>query len=106
MRERYFTKDGLRFVPSDLKTDEVPAFLALALGERVKYQLCTFGLPGKDSSIPANGEIVVADVLFPGASANQLKTIEELAGDVSFHLRYESMYGEKFELHATWRTNG
>lgn len=101
VRDRYFTKDGVRFSPPDLKTDEVPAFVAHALGERVQYKVQTFGLPGKDASIPANGEVVVVELLFPGANANQLKIIEEMAGDVAFHAKYESMYGEKFELRAT-----
>lgn len=101
VRDRYFTKDGVRFAPPDVKTDEVPAFLAYALGERVRYQIQTFGLPGKDASIPANAEVVVVDLLFPGASANQLKIIEERVGDVAFHAKYESMYGDTFELHAT-----
>lgn len=99
--ERYFAKDGIRYFSPDLKTDEVPGFVAHAFGERVQYQLQAFGLPGKGASIPANAEVVVAELLFPGASANQLKSIEEMAGDVSFHVKYESMYGDKFELHAS-----
>lgn len=101
IRERYFTKGGDKFTLPDLKIEEVPGFVAHVFGERVNYLIQTSGLPGRDASIPANGEVVVADLLFPGASAKQLKIIEELAGDVAFHAKYESMYGKKFELHAT-----
>lgn len=101
IRERYFTKDGVKFKRPDLNIEEVPGFIAHVFGERVNYLVQTSGLPGKDASIPANGEVVVVDLLFPKANAKQLKIIEELAGDVAFHAKYESIYGKKFEMHAT-----
>lgn len=97
--DRYFTKDGVRFAPTGLKTDEVPAFVAFALGNRVHYAVRAFGLPGKNAAIPSQGEVVVADLDFPGATSDQLKVVEELAGHVAFYVKYESMYEETFELH-------
>lgn len=101
IRERYFVKSGEKFIPKDLKTDEVPNFIALALGQGLEYKLRTFGLPGTDAAIPSQGEVVIADIEFPGAGPEELMRIVEGAGKLAFHVRYESMYGEKFDLHAT-----
>ena len=99
IRDRYFTKDAARFLPPDLKTDEVGAFVEAVLGSKVPYKLRKFGLPGKRAAIPTQCEVVVAEIEFPGASPEQLKVIEEIAGETGFHIAYESMYGEAFELH-------
>ncbi len=100
IRDRYFLKDSRRFAPLPLKTDEVAAFVASLLGNKVNYRLRQFGLPGKDAAIPSQSEFVIADVEFPGASPQQLEIIEELVGDAAFRINYESMYREAFEFRA------
>ncbi len=101
IRERYFSKDNTRFVPPMAQTDEVKAFVAHAFGQQqVHYALKQFGLPGKDAAIPGQGEVVIADIEFPALPFAQLDTIVLLAGDVAFHVKYESLYGERFELEA------
>ncbi|MEF7614187.1 hypothetical protein V4F39_09735 [Aquincola sp. MAHUQ-54] len=98
--ERYFTKDDIRFVPPGLQTDEVSDFLKYVIGQKFNYKLNTFGLPGKGSAIPAQGEVVIADVDFPGQSLSQVAVNEEIAGKIAFHLTYKSLYDEALELHA------
>lgn len=98
--ERYFTKDGIRFVAPGLQTDEVPDFLHHVIGRKFEYRLNVFGTPGKNAAIPSQGEVVIADIDFPSQSLAQIATFEQVAGNVAFHINYESLYGEKFELHA------
>ncbi len=100
IRDRYFTKDKNRFIVPGLATDEVHAFLESVLGRRVQYRLRGFGLPGKDSAIPSQSEFVIAAIDFPGLPASGLGNVEEMAGDINFHIKYESMYGEPFRLMA------
>jgi hypothetical protein len=101
VRERYFTKDGIRFKPGPVASDEAQEFLANLLGKRVNYRLSAFGMPGANSAIPSQGEVVVGRVFFPGLHPADLETIEKMMGETNFHLRYESMYREKFYLNAT-----
>jgi hypothetical protein len=101
IRDRYLVKDGNRFVPADQKSDEVPAFVDHVFGKKVNYQLKEFGLPGKGAAIASQGEVVVASLEFLQVLAPVLTGIIESAGDVAFHIHYESMYGEKYELKAT-----
>lgn len=100
IRERYFTKDGERFVSPGIPIDEVKAFVEHVFGQQVQYNLHTFGLPGKDAAIPSQGEVVVADIEFPTLGPDILPTLREIAGDIAFHVKYESMYGEPFSLEA------
>lgn len=78
--------------------DEVKAFVEHVLGQQVQYHLHTFGLPGKGTAIPSQDEVVVADIECPTLGENLLPTLQEMAGDIGFHINYESMYGETFSL--------
>ena len=98
--ERFFTSNDIRFVPPSLQTDEVPDFLQHIIGRKFQYKLNAFGLPGKASAIPMQGEIIIADIDFPGQSLAQVAVNEEIAGKIAFHLKYKSLYDEPFELHA------
>jgi len=100
IKDRYFTKDGTRFESPVIATDEVSAFLEFVLGNKVDYQLKIFGLPGRGAAIPSQGEVVIAKIYFPGARSEQLAMFEELAGDINFHVRYESMYRQPFMFDA------
>lgn len=100
IKDRYFTKDGVRFKPPVNSTDEVGAFLEFVFGQMLDYQLRVFGLPGRGAAIPSQGEVIIAKIHFPRARAGQLATFEELAGDVNFHILYESMYLQQFEFDA------
>jgi hypothetical protein len=100
IRERYFSKDNVRFHAPDLQSDEVQAFVAHVFGTRTHYHLKQFGLPGKDGAIPSQGELLIADIEFPSLPASKLELVVQLAGDVAFHINYESMYGEKYKLEA------
>lgn len=98
IRDRYFTKNGERFTPPGMAIDEVKAFVEHVLGQQVEYHLHTFGLPGKDTAIPSQDEVVVADIVFSTPGADLLPTLQEMAGVIGFHINYESMYGETFSL--------
>jgi hypothetical protein len=98
--DRYFTKDDIRFVPPGLQTEEVPDFLKHVLSQKFIYKLNVIGLPGKKSAIPSQAEIIIADIEFPGKSLKEVAVAEEVAGKIAFHITYESIYGERFDLHA------
>lgn len=98
IRDRFFTIDRNRFKPPATSTDEVSTFLESILARGVEYHLKSFGLPGKDAAIPSQAEVVIADINFPALSPSQLGTVEEMAGDIGFHIRYESLYGESFDF--------
>lgn len=100
IKDRYFTKDGSRFQAPALATDEVNAFVASVLASKVAYHLKTFGLPGRGAAIPSQGEVVIGEIFFPSARLEQLSTFEELAGNIDFHVKYESMYREAFTFSA------
>lgn len=100
IKDRHFTKDGARFAVPTVSTDEVNAFVEYVLRRKVQYQLQTFGLPGRGAAIPSQGEVVIADIHFPGAKSEELATFEELTGKIDFHVKYESMYREKFHFSA------
>ena len=100
VKDRYFTKDGARFATPTLATDEVSVFLSSVLENKLRYQLRTFGLPGRGAAIPSQGEVVIGRIHFPGARTEQLDSFEEMAGDVDFHVEYESMYQERFYFSA------
>lgn len=98
IKDRYFIKGKTRFKPTGASTDEVSEFLESVLGHRVQYHLKLFGLPGKDAAIPSQSEVVIADIDFPAVPQCRLDVIEAMAGEVSFQIRYESLYGESFDL--------
>jgi hypothetical protein len=100
IKDRYFTKDGVRFESPVSSTDEVRAFLEFTLGNALNYQLRVFGLPGRGAAIPSQGEVVIAKIHFPHVRSEWLATFKELAGDINFHVRYESMYRQSFEFDA------
>jgi hypothetical protein len=100
IKDRYFTKDGARFKPPEMATNEVPAFLDFVLGRQVQYQLKIFGLPGRGAAIPSQGEVVIGKLFFPNTRFEQLAALEELAGDIDFHIEYESMYRQRFTFSA------
>ncbi len=101
VEERYFTKDGSRFIPTGPKTDEVGEFLAHVVGTKLQYRLHTYGLPGKESAIPSQAEIVIADVEFPSLAPSSFSVLEQLVGEVDFHVEYHSLYEKKFHLKAS-----
>ena len=98
IRDRYFTKNNERFTPSGIAIDEVKAFIEHVLGQQIPYRLHTFGLPGKNSAISSQGEVVVADIEFPTLKENLVPILQEISGDIGIHINYESMYGETFSL--------
>ena len=100
VKDRYFSKDTMRFQPPNLAIDEVTAFIDTVLGNKVRYQLRTYGLPGVEAAIPSQGEIVIGQLFFPGLPAEQLGLVEQLAGEVHFHVHYESMYREPYYLNS------
>jgi hypothetical protein len=100
VRDRYFTKDEERFIAPDLKTDEVEAFLRHVLGQKFQYNMKNYGLPGRDAAIASQTEIVIADIEFPTLTASSLADVETIAGNIAFHVKYESMYKEPFQLTA------
>lgn len=97
--DRYFTKDEIRFVPSGQSVDEVPDFLKYVINGKFNYDLKIYGLPGKNSAIPSQEEVVIADIVLPEHSLDQLADLEEVVGQIAFHIDYESLYGERFNLH-------
>lgn len=101
IRDRYFSKDGVRFEVLSIKTNEVRDFVDHVYGSQIQYKLKNFGLPGKNSAMANGQEIIVADVEFPSLPLDQIQTAINLAGSVEFHVKYESIYEEKFELEAT-----
>lgn len=98
IRERYFTKDKVLFTQPEIKIDEVQTFVEHIFGRKINYQLKAFGLPGKDAAIASQDEVVIADIEFPGMPPDQLRTAMELAKGAEFHIKYESIYKEKFSL--------
>lgn len=103
VNDRYFSKDAVRFKPPQLALDEVTAFVAFALGTKVPYQLKSYGLPGIGAAVPSQGEVTIGELFFPGVPPDRLAVVEELAGEVHFHVEYESMYGEKYSLSSAGR---
>ena len=101
IRDRYFQKYGVRFQSLDLKTDTVQSFVEFAFGKNMQYNLKSFGLPGMNSAVSSQGQVVIADIEFPGGQAENLNDALELAGKISFHVTYESLYREKYTLYAT-----
>lgn len=99
IKGRYLTKDDVKFEHLGLATDEVPAFLVHAYGQKIKYHLPQFGLPGVDSAIASGQEFIIAEVVFPSLPLTHLQAAVELAGDIGFHMLYESLYKQKFEMH-------
>ncbi len=97
---RYFTKEGNRFHPPGLKTDEVADFLTYLFAKKIEYRLLQYGLPGQDSAIPAGTEIVVADVDFPAIPSVNFDTLNSTTRDVNFVVEYKSLYEETFKLNA------
>jgi hypothetical protein len=99
VKDRYLSLDGKRFMPQGLATDEVRDLIKEAFGSKISYVLRQFGLPGVDAAIASGQEIIVATIEFPTIAFDNLHTAVDLAGDVGFHLIYESLYEQQFELH-------
>jgi hypothetical protein len=99
VKERYFTKNEERFKPPGLATDEVQDFTSHVYGKNLVYILRQYGLPGKEAAIASGQEIIVADIEYPGLNFQDLRMAIEKAGNVGFHVIYESIYGERFEMH-------
>lgn len=98
--DRHFTKDNVRFSAPKVAANEVNAFVEFSLGERIKYHLKSFGMPGKDSAIPSQGEVIIAELYFPTIAPRNFEIVEKLAGNINFHVKYKSIYGECFEFNA------
>lgn len=99
IRDRYLSKDDVKFEHAGLATDEVPAFLDHVFARKINYHLRQFGLPGVDSAIASGQEFIIAQIEFPTVPITHLQAVVELAGDIGFHMIYESLYEQKFEMH-------
>jgi len=98
VRERGFCIDGKPFEPPEAESDEVSAIFKFALGSKYPWQLRRQGLPGIGTAIPPGGEHVIASVHFNQYSRAMADAAVESAGDIYFFLKYESLYGERYEL--------
>lgn len=100
IKDRYFEKDGVRFVQPSNAGNEVKLFVDSIFAKKIPYDLLKFGLPSRESAIAAQGEVVVVDIEFTSVPAGGLATIEAMAGSISFFVNYESLYAEAFSLKA------
>ena len=98
IRDRWFTRDGSRFHPVGLATDEVQDFAQHVFGSKLEYRLQQFGLPGRTAAIAPGAEVVLADLEFPSLPGVQLPVAMEVAGVLQFHLEYSCHYGKRFKL--------
>lgn len=98
VKDRFFTLAGQRFVHEGDGAQVVEALATAVLAHRFNYRLRQHGLPASDSAIPPGGEHTVAAILFPAACSSTTDDILEATSDVSFTLRYESLYGEPYVL--------
>lgn len=101
VRDRYLSRNGARYKPQGLATDEVRDLIKEVFAQKIPYVLRQFGLPGVDSAIASGQEIIIASIEFPELSFDHLQNAIEVAGDVGFHMHYESIYKQRFELHQT-----
>lgn len=97
VKEQSFKLNGDVFALKALGGDYVRDVAMQALGSRFSYVLRRHGLPGIESAIPPGGECIVAELEFPGANEQVMEALHE-STDVSFSLRYESLYGERRTL--------
>lgn len=98
IRERYFTRNGLRFYAPAMATDEVQAFAQHVFANKLAYRLHRFGLPGVGAAIAPGDEVLVAELEFPSLSADQLPIAIEVGGQLAFYIDYECLYGRKHRL--------
>ena len=96
VKDRYLSKDGVRFQPPTATGFEVDAFLQSVISEKVQYRLQRHGLPGIGTAVPSQCEHVIAELFFPDMSPAQLTTMEGTLPELHFHVEYESMYKEKY----------
>ena len=97
--DRYLSRNGVKYKPQGLATDEVRDFIKEVFAHKILYVLRQFGLPGVDSAIASGQEFIIANIEFPELSFDHLQNAIEVAGDVGFHMHYESIYKQRFELH-------
>lgn len=103
IKDRYFSRNGVRFHPPADASGLLAAFMDTVLGTKIHYRLNSQGLPGVDSAIPSQGRFVIGELFFPSQSTDQVTVIEELAGEVHFDVTYESMYGDSYHLSSAGR---
>lgn len=99
VRDRYLSRNGVRYIPQGLAADEVRDLVKEVFAQKIPYILRQFGLPGVDSAIASEQEVIIANIEFPELSFERLQNAIEVAGDVGFHIHYESIYKQRFELH-------
>ena len=98
IRDRFFLLKGNRFSTEDAHGDEILELSQALLKDKIQYFLLQHGLPGTKTTIPQNGEHVIARVYFPSITSLQLEaTLGEL-DEVTFCLNYASLYNKRFEL--------
>lgn len=100
IKDQYLTHDGVK-TKSGFASSEVSDLVKALYGQKIPYQLRRYGLPGIDSAIASGEEFTIASIEFPTTSFDNLQTAIDLAGNVGFHLVYESLYKQRFELHQT-----
>lgn len=96
--DRYFTINGQRFKPTGIQTDEALQLVQTALGQKYKYDVKQWGLPGKNSAILSQEEVSILHLSFSGMSHETLSLVMESMNYINFHLDYESLYGHKWKL--------
>jgi hypothetical protein len=101
IKDRYLSIDGRKFKPPGLATDEVRDFTKECFGQKIKYILRQFGLPGIESAIASSQEITIATIELPETSFDNIHTAIDYAGSIGFHMVYESIYKQRFEMHET-----
>lgn len=98
IHERYFTFRGERFFKPDDAVNEVEAFIQHVFGSTLPRRVPRFGLPGAGAAIPAGAEVLIADVEFHGMNERAVTNALDALGEIVFHIKYESIYGEPYNF--------
>jgi hypothetical protein len=101
VQERFFLVNGHRDDIPEAGSDEVRRLAGAMLTDHITYQLRQHGLPREGSTIPQNGEHVIARIFFPAASPATVNSVLTNVDPVHFHINYQSLYEERFSLEVT-----
>lgn len=96
--DRWFTIEGRKFEPQGLQADLVVELTANILKDVHPYFLQQHGVPGVESSILPQEEVIIAKITFPGLTTQNQAPVIEAIDRAAFNIKYECLYERKFLL--------
>lgn len=95
VRECYFTRDGSHFKSEKSNRSAIDLLVEELLPPTLACRVQSQSLPGTDSALLPNEQLIIANLVFPSVVAESYEKIQEALLAVGLVVVFEDLYGEK-----------